>query len=327
MAAKSAMVSLSKIIEPFLKADHEGKGCIGKTRFLEAVESMELDMEVEARVKLLEKAIVESNAQVGDSIRYTTFLKWVCAPVLAERAKETDKNSPRSFLKYIEVKPYGVLGTQMQEKSKSVVERAPKPSDENEFAFVDPAGLPYIKNGPSGASGASGEIYKFLQIDKDRSFPNRVEQGINAPLMAVYHNYSDKNENTGSKFQCIHVVGPNFTERTDIGRDEALFELAVAYMSVLKECIELARKDTNTFRLLPISGGIFLGKFADDISQMTAEAIQMAYSMLDISDIAQLKDTSLEMCIFMESQLKEFEEAFKKATEGAPEWFTRGRKS
>ena len=61
---------------------------------------------------------------------------------------------------------YGVLGV----SNKGAVADEP----DSETAFVDPAGLQYIQNGPSGAGGAAGVIYRWLGIASEPSFPEPV---------------------------------------------------------------------------------------------------------------------------------------------------------
>ena len=55
-------------------------------------------------------------------------------------------------------------------------------------AFVDPAGLEFIRSGPSGAGGASKAIYQFLGVCD--SFPDPVKSAIHKDLDAKLHTYS-----------------------------------------------------------------------------------------------------------------------------------------
>eukprot|EP00974_Lingulodinium_polyedra_P046566 4462236-Lingulodinium_polyedra.AAC.1 len=50
--------------------------------------------------------------------------------------------------------------------------------------IVDPAGLNYIRQGPSGAGGAAGAVYQWLGIDRHNAFPSDVRSVITAPLCA-----------------------------------------------------------------------------------------------------------------------------------------------
>merc|ERR1719464_451014 len=81
----------------------------------------------------------------------------------------------------VEVVPHGVLGS----GTAGAVAAEPDAST----AFVDPAGLYYIRNGPMGAGGAAGAIYKWLGIGSDPSFPDEVRAAITQPLRAKFHAY------------------------------------------------------------------------------------------------------------------------------------------
>ena len=118
------------------------------------------------------------------------------------------------------IRPFGVLGTRLTAiGAVKKVGQAPVPG----FPIVDPAGLPFIRNGPRGASGASGEIYRWLGIADEESFPTPVREAITAPLQAALQYYG--------LHGCIHVAGPDFNGR-GCSREEALGELTAAYGAV-----------------------------------------------------------------------------------------------
>lgn len=74
-------------------------------------------------------------------------------------------------------------------------------------AFLDSAGLDYILSSPSGAGGASEEIYQWLDISNDVSFPSDVRNALTFSLEAQFNAYGVRGDKKG-----IHVVGPNFKE-------------------------------------------------------------------------------------------------------------------
>eukprot|EP00974_Lingulodinium_polyedra_P016061 1558874-Lingulodinium_polyedra.AAC.1 len=61
---------------------------------------------------------------------------------------------------------YGVLG---KDQKGNVIS---PPTDV--CVIVDPAGLNYIRNGPAGAGGAVGAIYRWLGIERESAFPDDV---------------------------------------------------------------------------------------------------------------------------------------------------------
>ena len=205
----------------------------------------------------------------------------------------------------VAVRPFGVLGTSMTSTG-TVKKVAPAPAPG--LPILDPAGLGFVKSGPKGAGGASGQIYRFLGIDKDEEFPAPVRAAIQAPLQAKLHYYGLKG--------CIHVVGPNFNQR-DCTKDEALGELTEAYSAVLRE---FATARLGGLRMLPISGGIFAGPFARDLPTLTSTALRSAFDSLPNRAQQVVSVARLDMCIFMESEFDAYVEAFEKETQRAKEF-------
>lgn len=202
----------------------------------------------------------------------------------------------------IAIKPFGVLGTAMTSSGTvRKVAQGPVPG----FPIVDPAGLHHIRNSPRGAGGAAGQIYKWLGIDEDDTFPSAVRDAIQEPLKAKLHYYGTK--------ACLHVVGPDFNGRS-CSRDEALGELTEAYSAVLRE---FSRARLGGLRLLPISGGIFAGPFAPELPELTCSALRQAFD--DLPGRAQhiVSVARLDMCIFMESEYDAFVKAFEEETQRA----------
>ena len=202
----------------------------------------------------------------------------------------------------IAVRPFGVLGTVL--KSAGGVKKVtagPAPG----LPILDPAGLKYIQNGPRGAGGAAGEIYRWLGIAEDDAFPAPVREAIQAPLQAKLHFYGTK--------ACLHVCGPNFNDRS-CSRDEALGELAEAYGAVLRQ---FAGARLGGLRMLPVSGGIFAGPFADELPQLTCSALRMAFDALPDREQHIVSVARLDMCIFEEREYEAFAAAFAKETEKA----------
>ena len=123
----------------------------------------------------------------------------------------------------IAVRPFGVLGTAMTPSGAvRKVAQGPVPG----LAILDPAGLRFIRDGPKGAGGAAGQIYRWLEISEQDSFPAPVRQAIRAPLQAKLQYYGVR--------ACLHVVGPDFSQRR-CSEDEALGELTQAYAAALRE--------------------------------------------------------------------------------------------
>lgn len=212
---------------------------------------------------------------------------------------ETANSVGAGILSRITVRPYGVLGAQRLKRTGRIEDKGGPPGPD--VVIMDPAGLTYILEGPAKAGAASGAIYEWLGIRKDPSFPEDVLQTINQPRTAKLHVYGEK--------ACIHCVGPNFTQAdAGVSYEWALAELADAYRAALRE---LAASGFRRCRLLPLSSGNFAGKFIYELPQLTSQALQQAFSELDSEQRALLMDAELDLCIYLEKELPEYEAAFK----------------
>jgi len=173
---------------------------------------------------------------------------------------------------------------------------------DEETAFVDPAGLHHIQgNGPAGAGGAAGVIYRWLGISQEPSFPLSVTSAIQTSLQAKFHTYGERGEK-----KCIHVVGPDFRSRR-YSRAEAVAELSEAYRNVMSE---FCKTGLQKLRLLPVSGGIFSGPFKKELPAMTAEAVEAAFRQLTSEEQAQMLNSSVQMCVFIAEETTDFSAVF-----------------
>ena len=196
------------------------------------------------------------------------------------------------------IRPFGVLGTSMTSSGIKKVAALPAPG----LPIVDPAGLKFIKHGPKGAGGAAGQIYRWLGIAESDSFPAPVRNAIQAPLQAKLQFYGLNG--------VIHAVGPDFTGRS-CSREEALGELTTVYNAVLRE---FAKARLGGLRMLPISGGVFAGPFAEELPTLTAAALRGAFDALPDRSQHTVSVARLEMCIFDESEYDAYTAAFAEET-------------
>lgn len=214
--------------------------------------------------------------------------------------------SQASILPHASVVDFGVLGTQLSE-GKDIVQVAPEPDDDT--AIVDPAGLPHIQvHGPGQARGAAGAIYDWIGIKSDAHFPDPVREAIKAPGQAKFHRYGTHS--------VIHVVGPNLHTVKGIGPDvveTAIHLLSRAYAATLTEFIA---SGASSLRLLPISGGIFAGRFSEDMPWMTFAALDKGFLSLPEDMREALLACKVEVCIFGAGALPDF--AAGLAAGGAP---------
>jgi hypothetical protein len=201
----------------------------------------------------------------------------------------------------IHLVPYGVLGASISQRS--AAGREPFSTPEKSIAFVDPAGLPFVQQiGPGGAGGASGANYAFLGINMDPAFPDDVVSQLTEECHAKHHVYTLPNGKTAN---CIHVIGPNFNGRDPQSTtyDVAVKELSRAYLNVL---LEFDKSGNDVLRLLPISGGIFAGDFANVVPKLAKDAVAVACEELEPEASNRLASKRIEMCIFVDAEFEAF---------------------
>jgi len=205
-----------------------------------------------------------------------------------------------AFMKLVEVAPWGVLGAQLL-GSKQQMQSAPPP--DADIALVVPMSVRRMKQGPQGSGGAEGEACRWLGIHADERFPDDVFQGIRKDLDAHFHAYEDGK-------MIIHAACPDFSKpRYQNRRDRALNDLAYSYQNVLAQ---FAESGLPKLRLFPLPSKIYAAGYAEEIPQMTFEALALAYSDLDPETQQRLMQAeAIEMCIFRATELDNFTEAFE----------------
>jgi len=210
-----------------------------------------------------------------------------------------------AFLSVISVVPWGVLGMQLTSRGDKRNAEAP----DGRTAFVDPAGLPYIQSmGPGGAGGASGAIYRYLGIDRERAFAPEVRNGIRQATDAKFHAYGDN--------KVIHAVGPDLRDSQYRVRGDAvegspqhamaLGDLSKAYRNIFTEFLA---SGLPKLRLLPVSGAIFSGDFGSHegvFPAMTVEGIGSGFRQLREAEQNELKTKEIELCIFSDGELEDY---------------------
>ena len=167
------------------------------------------------------------------------------------------------FLKQVKVVGYSVLGSRLENGKFINVVGAPQAGT----ALVDPAGLPYVSGQypPGKAGAASKAIYSWVGLRDAAKFPDAVSAAITKPGDAKAHTYGGGQSDAMSGAEVsagksvVHVVGPDFRSRPHTDA-EALASLTRAYGNVLREIATLPASVPRV-RLLPISGGVFLGGF------------------------------------------------------------------
>ena len=235
------------------------------------------------------------------------------------------------FFGMIDVAPFGVLGTRLNADG-SVSEVAPPP-DGPAVVIVDPAGLHHIQGVPKGAGGAAGSIYRWLgaALPEDEPFPARVRDEILTATHASRYCYAD------GKKCVIHAVGPNFNDASydTMAPDEAYMrakrELAATYANVLREFAVHLKPEVHdwrhdeydhnkvrpwgTLRILPISSGIFSGRFKDVMPTLTAEALEASFSLIPQSyrRALAMRTQALQMCVFDEREVAAYSAAIEVA--------------
>lgn len=228
---------------------------------------------------------------------------------VADARADAGRRHQHADLSRVSLKPYGVLGTRLG-ANRAMLNAAPPPSD-GATCFVDPAGLHFIQSSPGMAGGAAGAIYRFLGIQEAPAFPPPVVASVTGVGKAKHHAYVLPDG--GGVAHCIHVVGPDLRTADYPSEEAAAAALTVVYTSVLAE---FHSSGVGTLRMLPVSGGIFAGRFGPQMPRLTFAALGRALSELPASwwEVEGGEaHRALEMCIFDEADWDTFERAKEEA--------------
>ena len=219
-----------------------------------------------------------------------------------------------AYARGIKMVPYGVLGSALLWNGQMNYRAAPLPEAVPGCCIVDPAGLHHIQgpNGTSGAGGAAGDIYKWIELAQ---FPADVVTAVTAVGAAKHHAYTRRSD--GAELHVIHAVGPDFRRRGLWGADrgeppftrpEAVAALGTAYANILLQFVGSGRR---VLRLLPVSGGIFAGPYAGELPVLTLEGLAGGFAQLPEQAQAALRGGAVEvnLCVFAEVELSGFARA------------------
>lgn len=259
------------------------------------------------------------------NVAYNNLRKFYITNLSSHSASATPNTAPQTTtLPFtVQVVPYGVLGKQLVSKSgQPRQEQDHRTPPDHTTAFVDPAGLPYIRElGPQGAGEASGAIYKFLGIQQHKNFESDVRNAILVPGDAKYTSYNN------STHHVIHCVGPDFrtgkyvTQQTynshpHLYKEYKIVEpeLRKAYRNIFEEFSKTPTSVTH-LRLLPISGGVFSGGFKAQMPQLTfdvlREVLEGIHTLNQPPVKARLRNYTIEMCIYEKKHLEAYVTAFR----------------
>lgn len=230
------------------------------------------------------------------------------------------------LLQAFKVKPHGVLGN--AEGQKELAPLAPV-----EAVVVDPAGFPFIgyRNSCRGAGGASGSIYKWLNLTAapaNGRFPPEVNRHfaasreVEAEGRAKLHVYNVNQV-------VIHTVGPKLRDLLP-----GVQSLSRTYLNVLSEYCQAilseekapisdkgngkgkgkgkpAVKIPRILRLCPISSGIFCedARLQPHMAEITWAALALGLAMLPLELQELLKTVELEVCVFQSREVTVYQSA------------------
>ncbi|CAJ1431583.1 unnamed protein product, partial [Effrenium voratum] len=262
------------------------------------------------------------------------------------------KSFAHPLLLKIQVKSHGVLG--VAEGQSELAPLAPV-----EAVVVDPAGFPFIgyRNSCRGAGGASGSIYKWLNLTAapaNGRFPPEVNRHFAATREAEAETRAKLHAYKPGQV-VIHTVGPKLRDLLP-----GVHGLSRAYLNVLTEyCQAILQEEAappagaanpakgaskgsqgsgkepvripRVLRLCPISSGIFCEdhRLQPHMAEVTWASLSLALAMLPMALQDLLKSVELEVCVFQSREVAAYQAALeprKAMVSGSPKLSTdRGR--
>merc|ERR1712061_639775 len=88
--------------------------------------------------------------------------------------------------------------------------------------------------------------------------------------------------------------------------EDAVASLAGAYRNILHE---FAGSGLPALRMLPVSGGIFAGQYSNRMPELTMAALMLGFAQLPRKEQVAIVARRVDVCIFLEAELEEFEAA------------------
>ena len=258
--------------------------------------------------------------------------------------------TPKSIFEKIEFKQYSVCGETGQNYD-SVAQGNYTPVYNKNINFsttalVDAGGLNFFKDipaikgrkrtaalGPKGAGGSSGDLYKFLNINRDAYFDSAISPQIKGIGDAVFHTY---NKSDAPLYHVIHAIGPDFTKnnifimrninidkRTPLDyriknfdkdkKDDVVLLLSRVYYNIFKKFIDnndiidnkgKTLTTLTTLNIVPISVGIFASTILNTpykASKLTMASIFKALEILNKENegiLQELDDIEINICLW-----------------------------
>mmetsp|Transcript_84710 Transcript_84710/g.229901 ORF Transcript_84710/g.229901 Transcript_84710/m.229901 type:complete len:306 (+) Transcript_84710:60-977(+) len=217
-----------------------------------------------------------------------------CPATACDEEPGTKDPAARAFFLRLQVVPFGVLGTRLM-VDKSVRRTATAPDATTAILDSGGHGVP-TKGGPKRAGGASKAIYTWVGIAEQESFPPDVSAAVIGNTDCKYHDY-------GEGRHVIHAYGPDLRKMPDAW-DTAVEVLASTYCNILREFLD---SGLPNLRLLPVSGGILVGQYQKQMPELTIAALRRGFLMLPVRQQAIIVGRHVDLCIFLEAELGEFE--------------------
>ena len=154
--------------------------------------------------------------------------------------------------------------------------------------MVDPAGLHYITSTPSGAGGASGALYKHLNMT---AFGPEVKAALTQVGQAVYTKVGGQ--------PVIFSTPPPLRNITD--RKVVTDLLTEVYEAVLKAALPQVPTG-STVRIPIMSGGNFAGSWKTHIPSLTSVALADAIQRVGFEAV---RDSGLtfHLCTYTQSEV------------------------
>ena len=179
-------------------------------------------------------------------------------------------------------------------------------------AIVDPAGMNYIREGPRGAGAASGAIYEWLEI-KDLRHSRRgfsLGSGGSPTRSSIATGRRETSYTRWDRTSDRLIVTKRELKHTWHARTPMCSE---------RRCVPtiLQFRETSRLRLLPISSGVFAGRFTkEQMARITTGAIEKALKSFGQQRVKLLAELEITMCIYDPDQVKLYREAMASLTKG-----------
>lgn len=162
-------------------------------------------------------------------------------------------------------------------ENKSVIDDA---ENNDNIVFLDPAGSAFYSSYETSmffGGGVSGVLYNYAKIYGNRLKDIFTEDEFNKVKWRDGSSYKKY-----TNCDIIHVISTNFGDEKNYTVNKIRDKLEESYRQVYDEFKKNYNNQTNEFRMIVLSGGIYSGEFKNEILELTPGVVVDIFNRYEV---------------------------------------------